>query len=319
MIGSEEVRGYLERAHWVEGLRRVRFLCAGEYNDNFVVAGRRGRYVFRANHGSRLGLKDQAGYEFRALKAVEDSGVTPKALRYDPDPEGLSGGVLLMEYLPGRFLDYGADRRRAARVFARIHALPRLEGLLVRSNPVRDLADESYTLIRRFPDHPLERQKRMLLRQHERVLDLGEKTLDLLQEEPPCIVNTEDGSRDFLVRESADEAFLVDWEKAVVSCRYQDLAHFVAPTTTLWQSDYVYSREEKLEFLQEYRECLGLEEDLKGLFEKTRILERALLLRAISWCYMAYYAFSRGLSRPADPAAFEKIKSYLVDMSCFLN
>ena len=45
----------------------------------------------------------------------------------------------------------------------------------------------------------------------------------------------------------------MDWEKAVVSQRHQDLGHFLVPTTTLWKTDVVLQPDEKQRFLSLYK------------------------------------------------------------------
>jgi len=319
MTQGGQVREFLLRRGWVEELESVQFLAAGEYNENFLVRGRAGQFVLRVNHGSQLGLENQIEYEFQVLRAVEPSKVTPRPLFCEPRADGLGRGVLLMQYLPGRSLVYPQDRDRAARVLASVHSVPLPEGLIVQEDPVHAIARESYGLIHRYPGHPLRSHKTRLLRYHERIVELGDATRELFGGEAPCIVNTEVNSGNFLVDDQSDRAFLVDWEKAVVSSRYQDLGHFLVPTTTLWKSDYVYSEQEKLQFLRTYNEALSLSEDLKALFEKTRLLERTILLRALSWCYMAYYEYTREERSLRNPATFEKIRSYLNDMDCFLD
>ena len=223
----ERVQDFLMDRGWVEDLKSVEFLAAGEYNENFRVRGAGGEFVLRVNHGSQLGLDNQIEYEFAVLLSVADSRVTPRPLFCDPGADGLGKGVLLMEYLPGRSLRYPQDRDEAARVFAAVHALPAGDGLIVQEDPIRDIAAESYGLIQRYPDHPLRSHKSRLLRYHEEIVDLGERTRGLLAEEPMCTCNTEVNSGNFLVDEAAGRTYLVDWEKAVVSSRYQDLGHFL--------------------------------------------------------------------------------------------
>jgi aminoglycoside phosphotransferase (APT) family kinase protein len=309
----ERIRQYLESGDRIGGVKRVEFLAAGEYNENYLVHGRSGKYVFRINHGSQLGLDDQIEYEFKVLKAVEPSGVTPKAFFVDAEADGFGKGVLLMEYLEGRPLDYPTDIQAAAGVFAAVHDVPlidgRSDGLIVQSNPVEAIAEESYGLINRFSDHPLASEKAHLLRYHEKILALSENTRDYFANEELCIVNTEVNSQNFILQ--PEKAYLVDWEKAVVSHRYQDLGHFVVPTTTLWKSNYVYSEEEKLRFIRDYTGNLNLDLDVKELFEKTKILERTILLRAISWCFMAYYEYTRADRSLRNEDTFAKIRDYL--------
>jgi predicted Ser/Thr protein kinase len=313
---NDKIRKYLETDERIGGVNRVEFLAAGEYNENYLIQSRSGQYVFRINHGSQLGLEDQIEYEFRVLRAVEPSGVTPKVFFVDVNADGFDKGVLLMEYLPGRALEYPTDMQAAAEVFARIHGLPAADGLIVQSNPVEAIAEESYGLINRFSDHPLISEKVRLLRYHEKILALSDNTRDYFTNEELCIVNTEVNSRNFIVQ--PQKTYLVDWEKAVLSYRYQDLGHFLVPTTTLWKSNYVYSEEEKLLFIQYYIQKLDLDLDVKELFEKTKILERTILLRAISWCFMAYYEYTRQERILRNEETFAKIRDYLNDIESLL-
>ena len=137
----------------------------------------------------------------------------------------------------------------------------------------------------------------------------------LFADEALCIVNTEVNSGNFLISEKG--AYLVDWEKAVVSFRYQDLGHFLIPTTTLWKSDTRLSQAEKNRFLVTYHNETGL--DLEALVHKTRVLEKAITLRALSWCFMAYYEYTQ-TNRPLQNwETFAKIKQYLSDIPWILN
>ncbi len=318
MTDIKRIQRFLDKSGWVSVPASVSFLAAGEYNENFLVTGADGaRSVFRVNHGSQLGLADQVAYEFQVLKAVHASGVTPEPYRFDPAPPGIGGGALLMEYLPGVPLDYARDYPAAAAVFARIHALPsEATGLVEQPAPVLDIARESLGLLTRYGDHPLREEQKALLDYHGDVVRMGADTAPLFSGEPPCIVNTEVNSHNFLI--DGANAYLVDWEKAVRSLRYQDLGHFLVPTTTLWRSEYVYGEEEKLRFLGRYRELSGRGADMEGLREKTRILERTILLRGLSWCYMAYYEYTRS-DRPLTNAyTFKKIRNYLGDIPWFL-
>jgi hypothetical protein len=61
---------------------------------------------------------------------------------------------------------------------------------------------------------------------------------------------------------------------------------------------------------------LGL--DLNELFEKTKILERTILLRALSWCFMAYYEYTQVERKLRNPDTFEKIRDYLNDIEPLL-
>jgi hypothetical protein len=317
---TQAVHDWLSASGWVEGPFDLAFLAAGEYNENYLLTdsgpgGRRS--VIRLNHGSQLGRRDQIAYEFAVLEAVAPSGVTPRPCRWSMDTGDLGDGILQMEYLPGGHLDYGRDSHRAAAVFAAIHRLPADPRLEVQPRPIRDIADESLRLLTRYPDHPLTEQYKRLRDYHAEILDLAAASDRLFAGEPLSIVNTEVNSGNFLVTE--DRTWLVDWEKAVVSYRYQDLGHFLAPTTTLWKTDHLFSEEEKIAFLEAYRSRAALSLPVEELRAKTRLLERTILLRGLSWCYMAYHEYTQAGRALAHPETEATIRRYMDRLDWFLG
>lgn len=315
---AEEIPRFLKTRSWVGDVEAVSFLAAGEYNANYLVTSGKDRFVLRINHGSQLGLgEQQIAYEYRVLQALAGSGVTPRPLACEPDPGPLGGGVLLMEYLPGRSLKYEQDLARAAAIFARVHTTPVPDGLVVQPDPVMDIARECRGLLERYPDHPLRKERDEIRAYYDAVLRLAEETRALFQGEALCLVNTEVNSGNFLISDQG--GFLVDWEKAVVSCRYQDLGHFLVPTTTLWKSDTVLSSEDKASFLHTYRQEACLDFDMDTLTQKTRVLEKTILLRALSWCFMAYYEYTQTRRPLQNPDTFTRIKHYLADIPWILG
>lgn len=313
----EQIRRFLADAGWVENILSISFLAAGEYNANYLVATQGDRFVLRINHGSQLGLgRDQIAYEYKVLQALETSGVTPVPLACHPSPEPLGGGALLMTYLPGQPLVYERDLERAAHVFGRVHTVPVPTGLVVQADPVRDIARESDGLINRFADHPLEKERDQIRAYHDSVLALADQTRSLFEGEALCLVNTEVNSGNFLISDAG--AFLVDWEKAVASYRYQDLGHFMVPTTTLWKSDTVLGPEERKRFLVAYREAACPDMDLDDLIQKSRLMEKTILLRALSWCFMAWYEYTQTERPLQNRDTFAKINQYLADIPWIL-
>ena len=223
-----------------------------------------------------------------------------------------------MEYIEGGPFDYIRDRDRAAEVFARIHSLePDTRNLIRQRDPIRDIAGESLGLLNRFSDHPLMEAKGLLLDYHGEIVELADRMDGLFSGEPLCMVNTEVNSGNFLIRDT--ETFLVDWEKAVVSYRYQDLGHFLVTTTTLWKSDFRYTEEQKVSFLKTYLTAMDAGLTLDEVREKTGILERTILLRALSWCFMAYYEYTQSNRALRNRDTFEKIRSYLENIPKLLE
>ncbi|TVM30669.1 aminoglycoside phosphotransferase family protein [Oceanidesulfovibrio marinus] len=346
------VARFLKEARWLPDTPEpiVAFLAAGEYNENYRISASGGAYVFRINHGSQIGQTRQIEYEYTVLRLLEPSGVTPRPCYCRPDAPGL-GGVLLMEYLPGGPLNYERDAQDAARLFARLHALPspacdmqrlgpaalpavRLgpdgpehapPALVIQQTPVADIAAESYGLLTRFPDHARRNDVgRRIFDYHAAVLALAREADHLFAAEPLILVNTEVNSGNFLVHNGAVR--LVDWEKAVLSCRYQDLGHFLVPTTTQWKTDYVFSPDARRAFLKAYLDALheygGVPEgglSLDELDERTRIMERTILLRALSWCYMAWHEYTSRDRSLTNEHTFRTIERYLDQTDAILG
>ena len=118
MIHKEPLASYLKRRVFLGALglsegEPVVFspLGQGEYNVNYsFIHPRTGKkLVLRINTGSQMHLEDQIGYEFTALQYLVPSGRTPKPLFCDREQ-----GLLVMEWLPGRTLDYKTDMDEAA-------------------------------------------------------------------------------------------------------------------------------------------------------------------------------------------------------------
>lgn len=312
---SAKVLSYVKRRGWLSEPLGCTFLAAGEYNENYLLQGRGGAWVCRINHGTQLGLKRQVEYEYQVLEAVYPSGVTPRPLAYSQDGEGLGHGVLLMEYRPGRHLDYRRDLAVAAEIFAAIHTLAPDPRLLVQNDAVAAIAAESLDLLQRYQTQAYSEVRLLLGEYHRRIEQLSAAAV--FAGEGLVMVNTEVNSGNFLIDPAGSS--LVDWEKAVVSCRYQDLAHFLVSTTTLWKTDCRLSPEEKRAFLDVYRRAGKLPISLDELEEKTTLMEQVILLRALSWCYMAYHEYVGGGRALQNSATFAKIVAYLDEARCFLT
>ena len=313
----DAVVGFIKNRNWLAEIDDARFLASGEYNENYLISSKNRYFVFRINHGSQLNLNNQIEYEFQVLQSVHESGVTPKPHYFSLDAEGLGQGVLLMDYIGGRKFEYARDSDLAARVFARIHQLPTSGYLITQRDPIKDIAHESAGLLKKYDKHPLRREASILWRYHEKIFEIADRNKNIFETENLCIVNTEVNSGNFIVRDT--DAFLVDWEKAVNSYRYQDLGHFLVPTTTLWKSDFVFESNQKREFLKQYLEHFGSAGDLTELKEKTELLERTILLRALAWCYMAYFEYTMLDRALRDELTLAKIRSYLNEIERFLQ
>jgi aminoglycoside phosphotransferase (APT) family kinase protein len=314
----ENINQFLKTSGWIKGPFSISFLAAGEYNANYLVQSNTSPMVLRINHGSQLGLgENQIAYEYNVLKALVNSKVTPQPIACHPHKEPLGGGALLMSFLPGKALVYQRDLDKAAHIFARVHTTPLPKGLVVQADPVMDIARESRELLNCFPDHPLVKEQDLILAYYDIVLALADKTQTLFTDENRCLVNTEVNSANFLISHAG--AYLVDWEKAVESYRYQDLAHFMVPTTTLWKSDTILTPDKREYFLKAYHREACPHMDLAAMVQKTRVMEKTILLRALSWCFMAWYEYTHTDRPMKNMDTLAKINQYLSDIPWILN
>ena len=333
---------YLNNSGWLEQLgcrssHDISFLASGEYNENWLIsalpthasnpASSCQRYfVFRINHGSQLGLAGkQISYEFSILDALKNSGVTPVPHFEDATAgkkdAAFDCGVLLMEYLPGTPLEYTKDIHHAAHIFASVHTqpLPADNTFIRQADPVADIVSESQELLARFADHPKTNVRCTLEKYAEKISKIGEQYSSAFMSEQQHIVNTEVNSGNFIINREKNTAHLVDWEKAVVSSRYQDLGHFLAPVTTLWKTDFLATPEHKRNFLTHYKKQSGIQQTLEELTTLTTVLEKTIILRGLSWCYMAWYEYTQQNRSIKNNDTFATIERYLDNIEWFLQ
>ena len=160
------LREYVKRAEFREAMglpgvvcEEYRLLAQGEYNMNYIfthpVSGR--EFLLRVNCGSQMHLENQIEYEYHALELLKDSGRTPKVFYVDGSLKDLGHGVLVMEYLPGKSLDYRKDMGIAAQCLADIHSVPvpADDGLLSPEDPLRAILNECEEMVKVYMDSSL--------------------------------------------------------------------------------------------------------------------------------------------------------------------
>lgn len=152
--------------------RDVRCIGAGEYNSNFLIerpwstvhqerdnapnsvppafspapwlGALEAPFVLRINRASQINLgHKQIRYEFNALRFLEPSGVTPCVYACTEQGKYIPFGMLTMEYLSGRPLQYEHDLLLAGHLLARVHTLDATDAPLLRPRyPQRALLEE---------------------------------------------------------------------------------------------------------------------------------------------------------------------------------
>lgn len=291
-------------------------LAQGEYNMNYVVRQWAHRWVLRVNVDTQIDRDDQILYEYRALRLLAPSEVTPRPYYVDASEERFPLGLLIMEYLPGEPLDYGRDLDAAARLFARVHALdvPPAENHLIRERaPLSETFEESTRLLDTYLTSPL--ADPALVSTFREVLawaDAARHTERFFAEDPwPCIVNTEVNSGNFIANRQAGTLHLVDWEKPLWGDPSQDLSHFCVPTTTLWKTGYRMSAGDRRAFLDAYRAALPDPHLRDTIVERVRLRDPFNCLRGISWSAYAWVAYQSGDHHLRNEDTFRTVSRYL--------
>ena len=293
----------------------IEFLAQGEYNLNYILKDGEDKFIIRVNLGSQMDLDDQIGYEFNALEQLAPSGVTPRPYYLDNSEEELPYGMLVMEYLPGRPLDYQRDLKKAAEVLASVHEVDIAQDtiLIKENNPLSAIWNECDSLLDKYFNSELaDAQVKDFLKKVK--MDLKEKRkkeaeiIDLLE---LSIVNTELNSANFLVDDKNDKAYLVDWEKPLITTPLQDLSIFMVPTTTLWKTDFIFNQGEKEEFLHHYLSARGLDSFYSEISSGLELFNQFSAMRGISWSAMAWVEYQEPGRLIKNEDTFRTMESYL--------
>ena len=279
----------------------------GEYNANYTLdlgeEQRECRLLVRVNLGSQMHLPDQIGYEMAALRLLEPSGRTPRALYVDGSCVRFPLGVGVEQRLPGRPLRYETDLPEAAAILADIHSLPEPQE-----------CTQMYAVYEAWPQ--ADPQVKAAI---GRLFEVANAIADRDRARPGPIrrhiVNTELNSSNFLINDGDQglgaRGYLIDWEKPVLGEVEQDLGHFLAPTTTFWKTDTVLTRGDMERFVRFYEDAVAGRFSTAGLRDRLDEYLAVTCLRGVTWCAMALTEYEGG-DRPATNAdTYEKIKTYL--------
>lgn len=298
------------------GGMQVAPLAQGEYNLNFLIQQGAQRWVFRVNIGTQIGRDNQVSYEYRALKLLEGTGVTPRAYYLDDSRSRLPMGVLAMEYLPGEALDYSRDLVAAAGVFARIHSHvidPAQNHLIFEENPLSMTFEECSRMAKVYLDSELaDPGVRDYLAEALLWADEARRQeIFFLRDPRRCIINTEVNSGNFIANRQSGVLKLIDWEKPLWGDPSQDLSHFSVPTTTLWKTDFRFSTAQRKELLAAYRNQLSDVHLKDTIEERVHLRDPFNCLRGICWSAMAWVLYQTGEHTLRNEDTFQKIAGYL--------
>lgn len=311
------------------------YLGEGEHNRNFWFAdpesGR--RFVLRVNIAPQPFHDNQVAYEFSALSLLEPSGRTPKPLFLDYSPEAPGNGTLVESFCEGERLDF--DRLRpgdllcAVQLMADIHsiAVPGSSSCALHRppDPLRELFEECLQRFAAYRRSGFEEPR--ITRWTERFFAAAQQAL-----ETPCtmrecshIVNTETLAAHFLIPEGSAAAaaanepgwrsnpgFFVDWERPIIGEVAQDVAYFVAPTTTFWDSEFFFTDDQMQQIVEEYWQAVGGRFDRGSFDTRFRAFLMMTALRSTTWFCKALPSYRTGNGHMTERTR-KKFPSYLSD------
>lgn len=289
---------------------KVGFLAQGEYNKNYYIRQDDKAYVFRINMASQLALENQIEYEFHAIKRLEKSGVTPKVYFFDDSRTFFDQGVLMMEFLEGRPLNYATDLTKAAEIFAKIHRMDTcdFEDKLIEEKDLcsaRIKEADMWLKEYRSSDRPDDTSKKILEALYDYCCRISDNTDQYFNENIwQAVNNTEVNNHNFIM--SDEVSYLIDWEKPVISDPVQDITQFLAPTTTLWKTTEVLTEEQLDAFYSTYEALVG-----RSIRERVKRYEPFLFLRAFSWCAGAWMTYTNKSRVIQNQETFKVIEKYL--------
>lgn len=304
----------LEIARAVEA--SIRPLASGEHNMNYVLDLPDGRrFVVRVNLASQLGLSDQVAYEHRALSILAGSGRTPQPHYLDASPDAPGNGVLVIDFLPGAQLDYEnpGHMREAAAVLADIHSvpIPADAGLIAPPDPLIDQFDECRRMFSTYCGSAFEDAS--VVRHVDRFFQRAEEALCSACSSEDCthIQNTEATSDQFLMNEPGQRGYMVDWEKPIVGEVAQDVAYFLAPTSTIWQNGPILDDERRARFVADYWNAVDGRFPQGNFEERFAAFSMMNNLRGVTWScqtMVEYHDPTRPLKRDRT---FKLLSRYL--------
>lgn len=313
-------------------------LGQGEHNANFTFSNPSNgqRLVLRINYASQLGLEKQSSYEFAALRALQPSGRAPKGLFLDDSRSVIDNGVIVMEYVDGEWLDFGRkeDLAAAAHMLADVHAVRPSEqcGLLRANDPLRDQLESCRRMFANYKDSSYE--DAMVVGYVERFFDRAEialSTTTCYSDDCTHILNTEAVNSHFLIPRVADRTdagsssfgdradggprtpagWLIDWEKPVIGEVAQDIAYFLSPTTTIWDTEFIFDEPQRRAFVDDYWRAVG------GRFKPGNFEERfdayvmTNCLVGITWSCNAFVEYHDPARPLKNAKTLRKLKTYL--------
>lgn len=310
-------------------------LGMGEHNLNYRLEVGSRSVVLRINVAKQPFHDDQVSYEFSALRALEPCGRAPEPVYLDNSPDALGAGVLVIGFCDGDMLDFDrlrpGDLRCAAQIMADVHAVPVASGNALHrpTDPLRELFDECVQRFELYRSSAFENER--VTTWARRFIEAAKLALETRCMPGDCahIVNTETLPSHFLIPAASaldaaandkgagpfcsNPGYFVDWERPIVGEVAQDVAYFVSPTTTFWDSEFLFPSSQVDAFVEDYWRAVDGRFERGGFDARFGAWRMMTALRSVTWCCRALITYGKGSKAHTTEKTVRKLPVYLSD------
>ena len=312
---TNDIDMYLGYSNLLDDKHKVVFLTESESNINFLIDVGAEKYIFRLSKNSQLGLRNQIKYEYDALKILEKSYVTPRTFFLDDSTTFFDYGVLIMQYIKGRRLEYQRDFHEVAKTFGKIHSLNLdkidVSNFIVRDDIIDDCLEKSRVNLKKFFKSPkIDANVKIKINDF---LEWGEKNKKCKKffekDKWQVINNTEPHLDNFVISDRNRKAYLLDWEKPVIADPSIELSYFLSPVTTMWTGNYAFSEDEKDDFFKTY--IMYLDKRDRDIVERVKIYTPYICLKELSKLANRLLVYENDTGTNKDINEYKKLKEYI--------
>ncbi len=283
---TESIDTYLSYSNLLDDNHKVIFLSESKSNINFLIDVGVEKYVFRLNKVSKLGLRNQIRYEYDALKTLERSYVTPTTFFLDDSTTFFDYGVLIMQFIEGRPLEYARDLQEAAKVFGKIHSLDTekidAKSFLIEENIIERSLKNSNENLKDFLGSPkIDINIKLKINELMEWADKNKSVEKYFKKDKwNAINNTEPHANNFIISDKKRKGYLIDWEKPLVCDPSVDIAYFLSPITTYLADKTTLSEDKMDDFFKTY--IMYLDKYDRDIVERVRLYAPYVYLESLS-------------------------------------
>ncbi len=312
-----------------------RLLGMGEHNVNFAFGEPEGTsFVLRVNVASQPFHDNQILYEYGVLQSAYSSGCTPQPLFLDYGDNAPAKGILVESFCEGTQLDFDSLKPGevlcAIQMIADVHSVvPKPNCSMFRpSDPLTEMFKECLARYENYLRSGYENAR--ITRWTQAFIKATEKMLKDVSAPEDCnhIVNTEPLPSHFLIPETsaieaakdngcgrlcASPGYFVDWERSLLGEVAQDVAYFVSPTTTYWDSAFLFPAQDVSQVIEKYWQAVD-GRFAPGNFEERFWAWRMMTaLKSTTWCVQAIARYSGNEETHTTEKTAGKLPVYLSD------